>query len=167
MSEEFYNAAVAGEIDELRRLLEKDPSLVHSVDKWGFTALHGVAGEDKLETASFLLHQGANPNAKNDEGITPLHLAAYPSMVELLVRRGAEVDIRSNDGRTPLLVQAAEAEGFDVMSALLHLGADPKATDKRGQSALDVARAREEEDKIELLKPGEETKTKSWWKFWR
>ena len=38
------------------------------------------------------------------------------------------------------------------MEALLKLGADAKATDNRGQSALDVARAREEDEKIELLR---------------
>jgi ankyrin repeat protein len=50
-----------------------------------------------------------------------------------------------------LLVQAAEAEGYEAMEALLGLGADAKATDNRGQSALDFARAREENEKIALL----------------
>ena len=151
MSEDFYNAAVFGDMDELRRMLSADPTIVHSRDKWGFTALHGVAGEEQYEAALYLLEHGADPNARNDQGITPLHSAAYPEMVELLVRSGAEINVRSNDGSTPLLVQAAEAEGYDVMEALLKLGADAKAKDKSGQSALDIARSREEDDKIELL----------------
>ena len=51
-----------------------------------------------------------------------------------------------------MLVQAAEAEGYEAMEALLRLGADAKATDIGGQSAKDVAQAREEDEKIELLK---------------
>lgn len=151
MSEEFYNAGVFGDIDEMRRMLELDPTIVHSRDKWGFTALHGVAGEEQYEAAEYLLDHGADPNAKNDEGITPLHLAAYPEMVELLVRRGADINIRSNDECTPLFVQASEAEGYEVMETLLKLGADPKPKNKWGQSALDITRSREESDKIELL----------------
>jgi ankyrin repeat protein len=72
-------------------------------------------------------------------------------MVEILVGRGTDVNARCNDGRTPLAVQAVEAEGYEVMKALLKSGADPKQTDDRGQSALDILRARQEGEKIELL----------------
>lgn len=151
MSLEFYEAATCGDTDKVRRMLAASPSLVHSTIQWQFVALHGVAGEECIEMAELLLDSGADPNARNDEGIAPLHLAAYPEMVELLVRRGADIDARTRDGRTPLLVHAAEAERCDVMAALLELGADPKAVDDRGSSAMDIAMSREEDDKMDLL----------------
>ena len=151
MSQEFYDAATFGKLERVRKLLAANSALVGSKDEWGFTALHGVAGEEEFQMAEFLLDNGADPNAKNDDGIAPLHLAVYPEMVEILVRRGADINIRSNDGSTPLIVQAAEAEGYETMAALLELGADVKAKNGQGESALDIARAREEEEKVELL----------------
>ena len=152
MSQEFYDTATFGEIDKVRQMLAADSSLIHSKIEWGFTALHGVAGEEQFEMAEYLLDNGADPVAKNDDGITPLHLAVYPEMIQLLVRRGADINVRSNDGRTPLLVQAAEAEGYEAMEVLLKLGADANAKDSRGENALDIARSRDDDDKIELLR---------------
>lgn len=151
MNQEFYDAATFGDMDKVHQMLAADPSLVHSKIEHDFTALHGVAGEEQFEMAEFLLDGGADPLAKNDEGIIPLHLAVYPEMIELFVRRGADINVRANDGRTPLIVQAAEPDSCEVMEALLKLGADSKARDKRGESALDIAKSREEDDKIELL----------------
>jgi uncharacterized protein len=152
MSEEFYEAATFGELTKVKKMLVVNPSLIHSKIEWGFTALHGVAAEEQFKMAKYLLENGADPVAKNDEGITPLHLAVYPKMIELLVQQGTDVNVRSNDGSTPLLTQAAESDGFDTMKALLKLGADPDLKDNQHQTALHIAKSREEDDKIALLK---------------
>ena len=102
--------------------------------------------------ATLLLDAGADPNAKTADGHTPLHLAAFQDMVELLVGRGAEIDARANDGNTPLLVQAAEAEGIEIMEALLEAGADANARDQHGETAMRIAADREEDDKVKLRK---------------
>ncbi len=65
--------------------------------------LRGTTG---ILLAEILLQHGANVNAKNDYGKTPLHEAAEEGdidTVELLLRYGADVNTRDNFvGSTPL-----------------------------------------------------------------
>ena len=44
-------------------------------------------------------------NAKNQWGLTPLHFAAFPGqkeIAELLIAKGADVNAKIEDGKTPL-----------------------------------------------------------------
>ncbi|VDN36042.1 unnamed protein product [Gongylonema pulchrum] len=53
------------------------------------TALHFAARYGQLEVAQRLLALSANPNARDDKGQTPLHLAAendYPDVVKLFLK---------------------------------------------------------------------------------
>lgn len=151
-AETFYDVAVFGTLNEVKTWIRKDASLVTAKDERGFTALHGVVGEDRPEVARLLIAKGADVNAQTRDGTAPLHVAAYPEMVGILVEAGAKVDLVDNEGRTPLIVQAAEPDSEAVMEALLQRGANVGARDKSGETALTVATAREETRKVELLK---------------
>lgn len=148
---EIYDAAVYGDFAKVRRLVAQDPAVVHARDNYGFTALHGVVGEDHFELAEYLILHGADVNARNDNGITPLHLAAYPEMVAILLKHGADLEARENGGGTPLHIHSENPETLDVMAALLEHGANVNARDQGGKTALDTASAREEGDKVALL----------------
>ncbi|MGH9710508.1 MAG: ankyrin repeat domain-containing protein, partial [Candidatus Acidiferrales bacterium] len=58
-----------------------------------------------FEVMQELLKRGANPNAQNDAGESPLHMAAMNGLVDrvqLLLQYGANATLRNAEGKTPL-----------------------------------------------------------------
>ena len=88
------------------------------------TPLIEAAIRDRLAEAKLLLDAGADANAVNAEGQTPLHLTNHPEMVELLVSRGANPNSKDKRGYKPLDSVAACGEQFPALfEALLKHGA--------------------------------------------
>ena len=76
-----------------------------------------------------LLAAGANPNAANDHGVTPLALAcenASAAIATALLSAGARPNAAAASGETPLMV-AVRAGALEVVDALLARGADVNA----------------------------------------
>jgi uncharacterized protein len=87
------------------------------------TALHSAVGnrdkEEGVEIAKALLIMGADPNAQQAGGITPLHAAAAKGSWELallLLIFKADKTLRDNDGKTPR--EVAESKGQTAIVAL-------------------------------------------------
>lgn len=121
----------------------------------GFTALHISAGKNRLKIARELLAAGAEINATNIAGDTPLHRAAARGKLEALrfllkQKPPADVNARNKRGATPLLAAAAEGVA-DVCEVLLAAGADPKAVDEDGNTALHHAVSSENSATVALL----------------
>src|SRR5687767_2845957 len=84
-------------------LVAADPAVVTAQDAAGSTPLHHAAAFGTLDSVAFLIDKGADVNAKNRRGSTPLFWAVHDeSKVRLLVSRGAAVKIKQVEGRTPV-----------------------------------------------------------------
>lgn len=147
-----YDAAVFNDRAAVEAFLARDPASVNQGDQWGFTPLHGVAGEEHTAMARLLIARGAHVNAANGEGTTPLHLAASPGMAKLLVDAGANIEARDHGGNSPLHAATEHPEMQDVMAQLLRMKADANARNQAGKTPLDIATARDEPGKAALLK---------------
>ena len=98
-------------------------------DEWKNTKLHSAALfadlPGRLGEMRTLLAVGADVNAKNTVGWTPLHLAArigHTEAARLLLAAGADVNAKDKDGHTPLH-GAAENGHTDVVNLLRAHGA--------------------------------------------
>ena len=81
----------------------------------------------------------------NKPGWTALHYAAsgttpeHTRILALLLENHAYIDAASPNGSTPLMM-AAQYSSEDVVAQLLKYGADPRAKNQRGWTAVDFAR---------------------------
>ena len=105
------------------------------------TALIDAAADGNIEVVKQLLAAGANVNAKNKWGGTPLHWAArggHKEIVELLIAKGANVNAKNDEDGTPLHL-AADRGHTEVVELLITAGADVNAKDDEGETPLDQA----------------------------
>lgn len=89
------------------------------------TALHFAVQEGHIPTVNLLLDAGANPNAKNCDGETPIFSAirwGQPELISVLSQRGCCINGTNNKGHTPLAV-AANFQSPGLVTALIESGA--------------------------------------------
>ncbi|GGC42464.1 hypothetical protein GCM10011371_32320 [Novosphingobium marinum] len=123
-------------------LNEPGSTLVNAKDVTsGETALHIVTARRDPTWLAYLIGKGANVNAQDVRGVTPLQQAinlGWTEGVEMLVSYGADLDQSNDAGETPLIA-AVHRRNIPMLRALLKAGADPDRADNSGRSARDYA----------------------------
>ncbi len=105
---------------------------------------------------ALLIDRGAGLSAWNDQGGTPLHLAARdssnPEVVALLIDRAADITATTQGGRTPLHAAASGNPNPEAIALLIDRGADIMATDENGWTPLhDAANGNSNPEVVALL----------------
>jgi len=119
---------------------------------WDDLHLEGAEDGDLIEVQT-ALENGANPNAKNKDGHTPLHNAAFEGhvdVVKILLERGADPNAKDNAGHTPLH-WAAYRGHVEIVKLLLERGVNPNAKNNAGHTPLHNAAFEGHVDVVKIL----------------
>lgn len=117
-----------GDRQAFQKLLRDEPGHINKKGPDGSTPLMYAALYGDLDSAGQLLQSGADPNLQNEAGATALMWATDSlEMVSELVEHGADVNAKSRDSRTPLLVASGRFGAAPVVKFLLDRGANPSA----------------------------------------
>ncbi len=149
----LVEAAKTRNREAVRSLLQESVD-VNATQLDGASALAWAAHWNDLETAEILIRAGADSNLANDYGVTPLLLACgkgSSDMVQKLLNAGADPNAAQWMGVTPLMI-CSRSGNLDAVKLLLTHEADPRAKDnRRGQTALMWAAARQHLEVARLL----------------
>jgi hypothetical protein len=110
----------------------------------GGTCLMISAYHGRLDICRLLLDKGAQVEAKDSLGNTPLHYAAnegHVEIVRLLCDRGADVETRGDRGGRPLHIAAWKGHISVVKELIEERNAEINARMNNGWTALSLARA--------------------------
>lgn len=117
-------------------------------------AMNPNSEKDSLAIATSILDAGADVNANSGGGNTALMEAGHKGLtkvVELLLQRGAKLDIQNKYGETALIVSSLEGAEPGVVKALLEAGANKDLADVDGFTAFDMAKKLGNEEVMNLL----------------
>lgn len=115
-----------------------DVNVVMETEGGKTNPLNEAVGSGRLEMARLLLRFGARINVRLED-TSALDFAVYRgkrALVELLINAGADPDIQSKKGRTPLMIAAAKGKN-QIVKFLVKNGANVRLKDGKGYSAFD------------------------------
>ncbi|MEZ5357377.1 MAG: ankyrin repeat domain-containing protein [Candidatus Zixiibacteriota bacterium] len=152
-SADILTAARNGDLQTVKQLISHDKTIVNFKDDRGTTALHLACDSGRTEVAKYLIQNGADLLAVDNDGDTPLHYAAfsgYPDCIRLLVEKGTPVDVLNTNKSTPLHYAAMRGKP-EAAAVLLDLGADINRQNYDGETPVFIAAAIKNADMIKLL----------------
>lgn len=148
----LVSAIESGDADTVRAVLEQHP-VIEAKDQNGATALMRSlwphwGGSATTSIVELLIIAGANVNARDNDGQTPIFQACQsPQSVDVLLRAGANLNSQDIGGRTPLM----KCTDRGYQRSLIEAGADLSIRNQEGQTAAEQARSYGFTDEADFL----------------
>ena len=154
----IFEASSTGKINNVIRLLARDPQLVNAYAEDGFQPLGLASYFGHLELAKYLIKAGAPINSPSRNGLKAAPIqsataAGHDQVVNMLLQVGADPNVREQGGYTPLHA-AAQNGDEEMIRTLIYGGADLTLKSDDGKTALDLATEAGHEKAANLLGEG-------------
>ena len=151
----LFEAILSKNLEEIEKIIKniKDIDLILSD---GSSLLSSSVSLRSLPIMQALLKAKANPNQEDDEGTTPLQLAAqknFADEIKALIEGKANPDIQFQEDGFTALHMAAQGNNVDAVKALIEGKANPhiQLDEKHGFTALHVAVNKNNFDAVKAL----------------
>lgn len=120
------------------------------IDYQGYTPLLVAVDSNYIKAADFLISSGADKNAKEDLGLTPLMIAArngdeYSDMARMLLAKGVDINAQNNTGWTALMI-CCQYKSVKIADEILSRGPDLTLKTEEGSTVLAIAKMYELND---------------------
>ena len=125
---------------------------INSSNSMGKSALIEAIANSK-GSVSILVEGGANVNAKDMYGNTPLLLAVEKKdreTVKYLIDKGANVNVKNNNGDTPFMAAARNGD-IETIKLLMSKGVNVNSKDGKGNTILIEAINRNNDEMVKFL----------------
>lgn len=155
----LHDAVRSGDAETVEQLIQSRIVAINEPGLGGRMPLHEISHAPSMRVAQLLIESGADVEARDDLGQTPLSLVAYrayldgaASLAEFLVSNGADVNSHSEGGYTPLYnATSGPGDELEMVRLLIDRGADVNARTEDGSTALHVAAREGKAARAELL----------------
>lgn len=148
-----FDISRSGTLEEIRAIYCSTPEAINSKNKNGHTPLILACYNGNIPVAKFLVEKVDNVDEKSDDGsaLMAATVKGQLELVELLLQKNANPNLTDLNGTTALHY-AVMFEQDQLVKSLVTHGAKADIRNRSNQSALDIAKIKNNEKILETLK---------------